>query len=61
VDFGPSRNGKETDMLWLVLLALLVLIAFGAGFVVHWLFVLAVILALVWVIAFFAGGLRGAR
>ena len=52
---------KETDMLWLVLLALLVLIAFGVGFVVHWLFVLAVVLALIWVIAFFAGGLRGAR
>ena len=48
-------------MLWLVLLALLVLIAFGVGFVVHWLFVLAVVLALIWVIAFFAGGLRGAR
>jgi hypothetical protein len=48
-------------MLWLVLLALLVIIAFGVGFVVHWLFVVAVVLALIWAIAFFAGGLRGAR
>jgi hypothetical protein len=55
----PTSQRKETDMLWLVLLALLVLIAFGVGFVVHWLFVLAVVLALIWVIAFFAGGLRG--
>ena len=45
-------------MLWLVLLALLVIIAFGVGFAVHWLFVVAVVLALIWVIAFFAGGLR---
>jgi len=45
-------------MLWLILLALLVIIAFGVGFAVHWLFVVAVVLALIWVIAFFAGGLR---
>ncbi|HST16904.1 MAG TPA: hypothetical protein VLK36_04500 [Gaiellaceae bacterium] len=45
-------------MLWLILLALLVLIAFGVGFVVHWLFVVAVVLALIWAIAFFTGGLR---
>jgi hypothetical protein len=45
-------------MVWLVLLALLVIIAFGVGFAVHWLFVVAVVLALIWVIAFFAGGLR---
>jgi hypothetical protein len=45
-------------MLWLVLLALLVIIAFGVGFAVHWLFVVAVVLALIWAIAFFAGGLR---
>jgi len=45
-------------MLWLILLALLVIIAFGVGFAVHWLFVVAVVLALIWVIAFFAGGRR---
>jgi NhaP-type Na+/H+ or K+/H+ antiporter len=49
---------KETAMLWLILLALLVIVAFGVGFAVHWLFVVAVVLALIWVIAFFAGGLR---
>jgi hypothetical protein len=45
-------------MLWLVLLALLIAVVFGLGFVVKWLFVLAAILALVWVIAFFTGGAR---
>ena len=46
-------------MLFLVLLALLAIIAFGVGFTVHWLFVIAVVLALVWVIMLFAGGSRG--
>ena len=41
-------------MLLLVLLALLAIIAFGVGFTVHWLFIVAVVLALVWVISFFA-------
>ena len=43
----------------LIVLALLAIIAFGVGFTVHWLFVVAVILALVWVISLFAGGLGG--
>jgi hypothetical protein len=46
-------------MLLLLVLALLAIIAFGVGFTVHWLFVVAVVLALVWLIAFFAGGVRG--
>ena len=46
-------------MLLLVLLALLAIVAFGVGFTVHWLFVVAVILALVWVISVFAGGVGG--
>ena len=46
-------------MLLLVLLALLAIVAFGMAFTVHWLFVVAVILALVWVISFFAGGAGG--
>lgn len=46
-------------MLLLVLLALLAIIAFGVGFTVHWLFIVAVILALVWLILLFAGGLGG--
>ena len=43
-------------MLLLVLLALLAIIAFGVGFTVHWLFIVAVVLALVWLISLFAGG-----
>jgi hypothetical protein len=46
-------------MLFLVLLALLAIVAFGVGFTVHWLFVIAVVLALVWVISLFAGGSGG--
>jgi hypothetical protein len=45
-------------MLLLILLALLVALLVGLGFVVKWLFILAVIAALVWVIMFF---MRGAR
>ncbi len=50
-------------MLLLVLLALLAIIAFGIGFTVHWLFVVAVVLALIWVIALITGGFghRGSR
>ncbi len=49
-------------MLLLVVLAILAVIAFGAGFVVHWLFIVAAVLALVWLISLFTGGLgRGAR
>jgi len=43
-------------MLLLVLLAIVALIAFGAGFVVHWLFIVAAIVALIWVISLFTGG-----
>jgi hypothetical protein len=46
-------------MLLLVLLALLAIIAFGVGFTVHWLFIVAIVLALVWLISLFAGGLGG--
>jgi len=46
-------------MLLLVLLALLAIIAFGVGFTIHWLFIVAVVLALVWLIAVFAGGVGG--
>jgi hypothetical protein len=46
-------------MLLLVLLALLAIIAFGVGFTVHWLFVVAVVVALVWVISLFAGAAGG--
>jgi hypothetical protein len=43
-------------MLLLVLLALLAIIAFGIGFTVHWLFIVAIVLALIWVIAMITGG-----
>jgi len=45
-------------MLLLIVLAILAVAAFGAGFVIHWLFVVAAIVALVWVIGLFTGGLR---
>jgi hypothetical protein len=47
----------------LVLLAILALILFGVGFVVHWLFIVAVIVALIWLISLFTGGFgrAGAR
>jgi hypothetical protein len=48
-------------MLLLILLAALAIVAFGVGFTIHWLFVVAVILALVWLIGFFAGGVGGRR
>ena len=44
-------------MLLLLLLALLVAVFVGLGFVVKWLFIIAAILALVWLISFFAGGI----
>jgi hypothetical protein len=43
-------------MILLVLLALLAIVAFGVGFTIHWLFIVAVVLALVWLISFFMGG-----
>ena len=46
-------------MLLLLVLALLAIAAFGVGFTVHWLFVVAVIVALVWLISLFASGAGG--
>jgi len=46
-------------MLLLVLLALLAIVAFGVGFTIHWLFIVAVVLALLWLISLFAGGVGG--
>jgi hypothetical protein len=40
----------------LILLAILALVLFGVGFVVHWLFIVAVIVALIWLISMFTGG-----
>ena len=46
-------------MILLVLLALLAIVAFGVGFTVHCLFVVAVVLAIVWLISMLAGGIGG--
>jgi hypothetical protein len=43
-------------MLLLVLLAVLAIAAFGVGFTIHWLFIVAAVLALIWLISLFAGG-----
>ena len=40
----------------LLILALLAILAFGIGFTIHWLFVVAIIAALCWVIAVLVGG-----
>lgn len=45
-------------MLLLVLLAILALVLFGAGFVVKWLFIIALIAALLFLISLFTGGYR---
>ena len=44
-------------MVLLLVLAVLAIVAFGAGFVVHWLFIVAAIVALVWLISLFTSGL----
>jgi len=46
-------------MLFLLLIALLAIVAFGVGFTLHWLFIVAVVLALIWLISFFAGTTGG--
>lgn len=46
-------------MILLVLLAILAIILFGVGFTIHWLFILAVIAALLFVISLFMGGAGG--
>jgi hypothetical protein len=43
-------------MVLLIILALIIALFVGLGFVVKWLFILAVIAALVWLIAFFMRG-----
>jgi hypothetical protein len=42
-----------------MLLAILALIAFGVGFTIHWLFIVAVVLALLWLISVLIGGVGG--
>ena len=46
-------------MLLLIVLAILAVILFGLGFVVHWLFIAAIVVALIWLISLFTGGFGG--
>jgi hypothetical protein len=46
-------------MLLLLVLAILAIAAFGVAFTVHWLFVVAVVVALLWVISLFLSGTGG--
>jgi hypothetical protein len=48
-------------MLLLIVLAVLAIVAFGVGFTIHWLFIVAAVLALVWVISLLTGGIGGRR
>ena len=48
-------------MLLLVVLAILAIIAFGVGITIHWLFVVAAVLALIWLITLFTGGIGANR
>jgi len=43
----------------LLVLAVLALIVFGVAFTLHWLFIIAVILAAVWLVSFVIGGRSG--
>jgi hypothetical protein len=46
-------------MLLLILLAVLAIVFFGVGFTIHWLFIVAVIAALLFLISLFLGGMGG--
>jgi hypothetical protein len=45
-------------VLLLILLAILAIVAFGVGFTIHWLFIIAIIAALLFLISLFVGGGR---
>jgi hypothetical protein len=45
-------------MILLIILALIVAVFIGLGFVVKWLFIVAVVAALIWLISFFMRGSR---
>jgi hypothetical protein len=46
-------------MLILVLLALLAIVALGLGFTIKWLFIVAIVLAIAWLLSVLAGGVGG--
>lgn len=45
-------------MVLLIILALIVAVFIGLGFVIKWLFIVAVVAALIWLISFFMRGSR---
>jgi hypothetical protein len=45
-------------MVLLIILALIVALFVGLGFVVKWLFIVAIVAALIWLISFFMRGSR---
>jgi hypothetical protein len=47
------------DVILLLLLAVLTILFFGLGFTIKWLFALAIVFGLLWLISLFAGGLGG--
>ena len=47
-------RGNVESMVVLIILALIIALFIGLGFVLKWLFIIAVIAALVWLIGFFA-------
>ena len=51
--FGQKEGWR---MLLLIVLAILAIVLFSVGFVVHWLFIIAAIVALIWLISLFTGG-----
>jgi hypothetical protein len=53
---ATDRRGGES-VIALILLALFAIVLFGVGFTIHWLFIVAAIAALLWLIAVFTGGL----
>jgi hypothetical protein len=52
-----GRTQEAIETMLLIVLIVLALLLVGGGFVVHWLFIAAAIVALIWVISFFAGGI----
>jgi hypothetical protein len=54
-----QHEQEVCTLLLLILLAILAIVFIGVGFTVHWLFVLAIIAALLFVISFFMGGVGG--
>ena len=52
---------KKGNVMAIILLALLVLILFGAGFALHILWIAAIVVAIVWVAGFALGSGKGRR